>query len=120
MRAVTGFLMVTGLTALLPLPAHAADDFGSRFGGSAPPALSSPEESAPAETPPADTVAATAPAADHAADNAAAQELQNIAPAAGAPPEQSAPEQAFDEVIPPKVPASTHDGYEREIENQTP
>ncbi len=111
MRKLTTTLMLG--FAMLPLTANAADDFGARFGGSSPVALGAPE------APAVETVAATP-----AVDAATAQDLQDIAPAAGTPAQENiteeqnaAPSEETPEVLPHKAPASTHDGYERDIEN---
>ncbi len=112
MRKLTTLLMLG--FAMLPLVANAADDFGQRFGGNAPAALGVPE------APVVETVAVT-PAA---IDSTTAQGLQDIAPAAGAPAQENiteeqnaAPSEETPEILPHKAPASTHDGYERDIEN---
>jgi hypothetical protein len=106
-------LIALGFIAV-PVSAHAADDFGSRFSNTAPAALTE-TQSAPA---------AEAVAAQAAGEDAAAQELGAIAPAAGAekPAEQvpAAEEITEEEPAPAKAPASTHDGYERDIENTNP
>ncbi len=115
MRNMTTILLALGFTIILSPAAHATDEFGSRFGDTAPAALEATSQ--------AETVAATTPAAD----DAAAQELQQIAPAAGTETkaeniteENNAATGEIPEALPHKAPASTHDGYERDIENQNP
>ena len=69
-------LFLVLMASVMPFAAHAAqaaDDFGQRFGNSAPSAL---------------------------ADEVNPEDLQSIEPAAGAPAEQTAVENAIDPVIP--------------------